>query len=409
MKNYKIDVISMFVITILLLNCNFIYILKNINKDIVLIFVVIFILYSFIITFKNKNTIDYKTIFKSKLGKLILCVIPIVFISAYTASKHYGQDIILGIRPQRQQLIWWLSYFAFYRLMKYDKLSYEKGEKIIFGLGICQIIVYFIFWLTNGKLWGFNIPYDYRYGNIRIRADTMTILIMYLMALNNILKNRKQKFNIVILLSVYIFECLCVKTRLIFLSMTLILIILFILWKKRLIVKILFIPIIAICIYTSMKSTIGKDIIKNLNGSTDSSYSIRDEAKEFYVGELKKNLLFGCGYINELDDNAVKLGKVNQGFYVNDNGFVGFLWYYGVTGGLWIIIIAFKILIISFKLYKYKKEYIGICFILFNIIIAPNIICWWWNTTFIFLMWIIIAYIELEVDKIENYKDNRSF
>ena len=396
MKNFKLDITSFFITLILLLNWYFFYIIKNINENIVLLILIIFIIYNFIITKKNKYKID------KKIGKYIIFVIPICILSAFAAFKSYNQDIWLGIRPQRVQIIWWLTYYAIYRLIMNDKIKYSDFEKIIYRIAGLQIIIYFVFWLSNGHISFLNIPFDYRYGSIRLRADTMVILVLFIIVLNKILKKEKVGSNIFVLISIYIFEIICIKTRLIIIAMSLTLILLFIIWKKNIIIKIFFIPIILLGTYAFLQTNIGHDIIDSITGKTETTLSIREDAKEFYINELNKSPIIGRGYINTQYNKAVNLGEIDKGYYVVDNGIIGYIWYYGIIGLAFILIIYLNVIKMSIKLYKHKKDYLGICFCIMNLILSPNIICWWWNTTFIFLMWFIINYMRKEL--IENEK-----
>ena len=389
MKDIKIRIPELLIIIIFLLNTNFLYLVNEINSDLILIFVILFIIYCFMITAKE----DKKK--KSLLGSTII-FLPILIITGSIAAKNsYSQSIWLGIRPQREVLVWWFSYFGIYRLITYDKLKLKNAEKIIYAIGLIELIEYSFFWLAKGNIAFIHIPYDYRYSNIRIRADTMAIIILFMIAMNNVLMKKEVKKNVILLLAILVFEICCAQTRLIIVSMGLSVLILFVLWKKSIAIKLFIIPIIIIGIIATLQTTIGQDIVESLIGEKDdTNLEIRDMGKEFYMQELAKSPIIGRGVVNTTFENSVILAHINEGIYVNDNGIIGFLWMYGLVGGIWISIIFGKIIFLSIKVYKNNKNYIGIIFCAMVSIMAINIICWWWNDSFIFTMFMIIASME---------------
>lgn len=395
MKNVKIKIPELLVILVLLINTNFLYLVENISDDIKLLVVLIFLIYSYLITAKVENKQ------KSLLGKILLFLPILIITSAIAAYNSYGQSIWLGIRPQRTQLIWWFSYYGIYRLVIYDKIAKKNMEKIIYFVGILEILTYSMFWIFRGNISFIHIPYDYRYSAIRLRADTMIILIWFIIATNKVLIGEKPKKNILCIVIILIFEVCCVQTRLIMVSIALSLVLIFVLWKKSIAIKICCVPVFIIACVAFLQTDMGKDIWQNIVfDNTDVNVETRENAKEFYLDELKKSPIIGRGYVNTQYEVANQKAGINNGYYVVDNGIIGYLWYYGFIGGIWILCVFIKILKLSIHNYLHKKEYTGIILCMMVLILLPNIVCWWWNESFIFGMMMLISCIEK--DEIER-------
>lgn len=402
MKNGKIKIPELLVVLVLLLNTNFLYLVENISDDIKLIVVLLFIIYCYLIT----ANVEKKQ--SNLLGKIILFIPILIIASAIASYNSYGQDIWLGIRPQRTQLIWWFSYYGIYRLIIYNKITKKNIEKIIYYVGILEILTYSVFWILKGNIPFIHIPYDYRYSNIRLRADTMIILIWFIIATNKVLIGEKTKKNIIYVLIILIFEVCCVQTRLIMVAMSISMLLIFILWKKSIAIKICCIPVFIIACLAFLQTNMGKDLWRNLIlNDTDANVEVRESGKEFYLEELKKSPIIGRGYVNTQYEVANQKAGINDGYYVVDNGIIGYLWYYGILGGIWILCVFIKILKLSIHNYTNRKEYTGIILCVMILILLPNIVCWWWNESFIFGMMMLISCMEkdnLERKREENEK-----
>ena len=405
MRNLKINIPLFFIVLIILINNNFFYIFREINEIVNLSIVILFIIYSYFITIKDK---DKK---KNPYILNILTIILLIITSSFAAKNSYNQPILLGIRPQRAQLVYYFSYFAIFRLIMHNKIDMQKLKKSLYIIGILEIIIYGLFWISNGRLTFIHMPFDYRYNSIRLRGNSLILIFLFILSLNDYLNNKNKLKNFIMLLSIFTFELFCNQTRLLILAYSISLLIIFILWKKNLMIKMCFIPIIAVAIFMFSQTNMGKDLINSIIfDKTDSSYDIREVGKEFYLEDYKKSKIIGRGFINTQWSESVSLSKMNKNIYAVDNGIIAFLWIYGYIGIIWLIFLLGRMISTSLNLYKKQKNYIGLIFILMNIVLSPNIIWWWWSKTYMFMSMLMLVLIEYEVRvKSERicYEDNQ--
>ena len=136
MKKLKINIPMFFIVLILLLNNKFFYLIKGVNENITLVIVIMFILYSLIITTNEKKRK------KSRYWFNVASIVILIITSSYAALKSYNQPFLLGVRPQRMQLVYYFTYFAFYRLISYNKVELKSIKKSIYVIGILEIVIF---------------------------------------------------------------------------------------------------------------------------------------------------------------------------------------------------------------------------------------------------------------------------
>ena len=383
----------LFIYIIFLLNNN-IFGLLNISDDIVLVIVFVFILF---ITIKYKN-LKQRYMFK----KEVLFITCLIIISSIVSYKLYGQGIMLGLRAQRKFFIAPLMYFPISKLLGAGVITRNDIEKIFYRVGISEIIIYTLYYLSGGSIGFLNINFDYRYGDIRLRVNSFNIEILFLIVVNNILNGKNRKGNLLIGIIDFIFIAFILKTRLLVVGILVIAIVGIFFVRKQWILKIVSVLAIICMIPIALNLMIIKDIITTL--LEDDPNDIRKLGKEYYIEQLQKTPILGRGYINTQSEEAFRGAGMDKQYYLNDNGIYGFAFMYGLIGMIWIIDIVIRCLKYGINIYKKYNDYLIFLYICYNIIVCMNMASWYWSVngwfTLIY-MFAIIDYYKKIYDKEE--------
>ncbi len=363
--------IELFMLYIITLSITSFFGILNINQDIVLIECIIFCLYTEIKYYKCKNTI------KCDFKYLIIFIVPLILISSFQSYKLYGQDIILGIRAQRMFLIMYMMYFPLRILIGQRKISLKDIEKMIYYIGIVQLFLYMIFFVSNGSISFLKYNYDYRYGSMRLRVNSCIINLLFILAIDNYINGINKKMSLFIIIVNVLVCSLIIKTRLLIVSYIFVLIFALIFWKKNLRKKIITILCALLLIPIILNSTIISDIISAVleNDSND----IRKIGKAYYIECLEKSPILGRGYINTLCQKAFVAAGMDKNIYLVDNGIYAFAFQYGGLGIIWFGVLWLRFLRNSIYNYKNIHDYIGILYFVHLTVLLPNITWWSWT------------------------------
>ena len=390
-KNIRYELL--FIYIIFLLNNN-VFGLLQISEDIVLVIVFIYILY---ISIKYRK-IKQKYMFK----KEILFVTCLIIISSIVSYKLYGQSIILGLRAQRKFFIAPLMYFPISKLLREGIITKDDVERIFYRIGISEIIIYSLYYISGGNIGFLNINFDYRYGDIRLRVNSFYIEMLFLIVVNNILNGKNRKGNLLIGIIDFIFIAFILKTRLLVVGILGIAIVGIFFVRKQWILKIVSVLAIICMIPIALNLTIIKDIITTL--LEDDPNDIRKLGKEYYIEQLQKTPILGRGYINTQSEEAFRGAGMDKQYYLNDNGIYGFAFMYGLIGMIWVFDIVIRCLKYGINIYKRYNDYLIFLYICYNIIVCMNMASWYWSVngwfTLIY-MFAIIDYYKKIYDKEE--------
>ncbi|MFS0603737.1 hypothetical protein [Peribacillus frigoritolerans] len=184
------------------------------------------------------------------------------------------------------------------------------------------------------------VLYNYRYGTIRLYCDTayMTLLVTFatvkFMNKEKILKNA---FFIIAILA-FIFIVNKGRSSSIILLLTVALIIF--LSKSKLIYKISVMTIACfVGLYVFLQTeTIQEFIAIIFQNADDFTYNVRLQSQQYYMSKLSSTSgawVFGFGYPNTTIPNSMAATGAYLGYLLADNGIYGFLFCYGLLGGIW--------------------------------------------------------------------------
>ena len=133
-------------------------------------------------------------------------------------------------------------------------------------------------------------------------------------------------------------------------------------------------------------------LIQGLN-NVDLSSQTRALGREFYIKRISEHPLFGCGYINMNNLNAMAYAGVNSistGIIAwVDLGIYGLAFFFGLIGIVWFVALFYKLLVKSYKIAR-KGDLTFFMFILFILVISPNStgFLWYINNTVELVIWI---------------------
>lgn len=136
---------------------------------------------------------------------------------------------------------------------------------------------------------------------------------------------------------------------------------------------------------------------KTLTTEQGNTMAIRYIGRERYFEQLfssTRSLIFGCGYPNSLYAPATYRAGFNLNIGLNDNGIFCFFYAYGLLGVGAIIAIMLVAVKMSIKIYKSEKNSLPLMYLAMILLMAYNVIFWYWNADGTFILVLMLCYIE---------------
>ena len=361
--------------------------------DSVLIITVIWII---AVTQHYKNTNEVKYRFKW----IMIFSVFLVFLSSIQSYRLYGQGIGLGIRPQRYFLVFALSYFPIRKLMGNEILAYEKIEKLIYKVGIAEIILYLGQFILRNMVTFLAVKKNNVYSSTRYYISTILLCLLIFICLDKIFHKEKIIFNSFVILAAMLVILAVGKMRLNFISVAAAIMIGVLLWRKGGSVKMLFVILGVVFAVMISNTEVIQSILPAINrtGKID-TLAIRDIGREFYLQTVYEHPILGAGYINTQWHPAYVAARAGEGISWVDNGVFGIVFFYGGIGFLWIIAIFGKIYKYAYKLLK-NGVYLFFVMPLYWIIGCMNEAHWYWSNFLILV--VIMCLLEQVMDSYEE-------
>lgn len=349
--------------------------------DSVLIIAVIWII---AVTLHYKDTKRVKYRFKW----IMVFAIILVLFSSIQSYRLYGQDIFLGIRPQRYFLVWALSYFPIRKLMANDILSYEKIEHLIYKIGIAEICLYLAQFFLRNTVTFLAVKKNDVYSSTRYYISTILICLLIFICLDKIFKKEKIVFNSVVIAAALVVILMVGKMRLNFISVAGAIVIGIALWRKGGSAKMLFLIMGVVFAALICNTEVIQSILPAINrtGQID-TLAIRDVGREFYLKTFYEHPVLGAGYINTQWRPAYVAARAGEGISWVDNGVFGILFFYGGIGLLWVLSIFRKIYKYAYRLLK-NGVYLFFVMPLYWLIGCINEAHWYWSNFLILVIFV---------------------
>ena len=362
--------------------------------DIWMIFLILVLLYAFFKYRKAKTTYQYSYII------LALCLL--TFTSAIQQNRITDQPLMLGFRPQRLYFVLLLSYFPIRKLIGSKKLDIERLIYGIYKLGIMSALLYILQVLVYPDARFIYAIINNSNGGTRIYIDSTVIHVAGMIALYQYCK----KYHIKYLLSYIICFCYVFFVSRGRLELLAYLASSFVgviftrnFTKKRFLIVLAVIIGGFIFLNTSYADTLFNSIRVAQTATTaqGNTMAIRYEGRELYMSQMSlslQSMLFGCGYPNLTYSKAVTRAGLNRNIGLNDNGIFGFAYIYGLIGVAVIIVLFVKLGWNAWKYYKKTSNNIFIMYVVMQILLAYNIIFWYWKADGTFIMVLMLAITE---------------
>ena len=324
---------------------------------------------------------------KYEYKKIIGWFIAICIIGSLAAFIHFGQPFLVGFRAHRLIIVSMLLYFPVYKLLYFKIIKKEELIKALEAYTIFAVALYFVqFALSKYGIYFLRVYIGSRYGNDRFYFDPLLLDFMYIYELNEILSGKKIRMKSVLICIISILEILIVQNfRLTFLGLAFVTIIGILISKINKRTKIIFLTIIlALGIAFFSISDTGRELVKTLfgnNSQPNSTMLVRHAGRDFYFDSIKDKMIFGMGYPN---NSAFEPAKVITGakyhYYLADNGIFGFIFMYGLFGLAWFVTLVIKLLKKGLKMFKNNSGFTYMLFAIFIAVICINEIHWYWNS-----------------------------
>lgn len=349
--------------------------------------------------------IYFKKIFKNKYryGVIFLWAIVMGIIGSVQALKFYHQPLMMGIQAHRLWLSSLAMYFPLTFLIQNGYYSYSSLKKTVWYFAILLYALCTLQYLFSG-MQILKVSSNYDYGSIKFYYDESLMVLLAIILIAFIYRKHKYEIHkLFYVLWTFIFLFQITKYRSVLIALVLSTGIIIFFSRGNIIKKITLVMVILILGYLFLHSgsQLSESIINAINGQ-DASFNVRENGRLFYFEQLKNHWFFGKGYININWRNAYVMGGASKGFYYNDNGIIGILFYYGIFGVLWYGYINIKCFLDSFKIKKiYIKDFVRI-FLLMNIIAGytglPNCL----DDTIVFTIFLVILEYHRGKDKVKS-------
>lgn len=398
-----IDKIEMFIVFLLISMHQFFYLVPNrvfgLLYDYYLFgLVTVIVIYSYRI-YKNNFIWGY---FRS-----IIILIPLIIVlSSMMASLNYGQSILSGIFTQRAWFITMLLYFPLVHLIRSKKLTLVKLEKALYFIVAIELFIYFIQFFIGAERLFLHVNSNIRYNSLRLYCNTNYMFLVFIIALQKIMKKEKVIVNSIYVISIISYILLVNKGRGISFVFLVGAVVLILLDKSEIIYKFIILTIFGITgiKYLVKSKSIQEFIAIIISGKKDINYLVRLNSQEFFFKRWSVNLftrIMGYGYPNSNSLISNIATGATQGYLLADNGMVGYLMCYGLLGIAIYIIYIYKLFVLSARRFINNRDP-RLLAILISIVVGISTSGGFFITFYSFETVLIMIYAELLFPNPEN-------
>lgn len=363
------------------------------------------ILFSFLTVNKFKRHVK-----KYDYSGLIAIGLLLSITSAYQASTLYsGQSFLDGLSCSKYMIVGLLMYFPIVALLKAEKLSFDDIVKVFWICAVSQMFVFFIQYIVGPSHVFLSVYYttpavDSRVSRIRLYGNTYTILISLIFAVNRICQRKNKKGDYAYLVAAIAYAVIINKSREYIVSTIVIILVGFVFAKTKSYKK-MFIYVALIIVASNLLTTeFVQGIVYELTHTTletNSTLAVRLRGQSLYLDALKEHPLLGGGYADVSIDSAARLSGYTLGYFIADNGVLGYLFRYGYLGLLLIVPVIAVFFINGLRLRKSGD--VVVLMELSTLFVGVINNSRWYDGMGLFYTFIFIIYIEYERWKAKQY------
>ena len=350
------------------------------------------------------NTVFYE------FGFLVLFTIVMGGYSTIQAVQLHGQSLMQGILPQRFMISAFLLYFVLMKRINNKKGYLERIESVFLAVGCTEMILYISQYFLINTVRFLNITVSYRLDGIRMNLGAIGIPFVIFNSINTVFKNKKLRvFDVLCIAAGLFYSFSIAKTRITLVAYMLAIIGGYLVWKKGGKRKFWAFFIIAVFIVCLSQTSLYSYLIEGIN-NIDLSSQTRSLGRAYYLKRIAEHPIFGCGYINTNNANAVAysgMNSISTGTIAwVDLGVYGLTFFFGLLGFTWFVILYSKMAIKAYKIAK-KGNLAYWMYMVYSIVISPNGtgFIWYISSTVAFVVWICLIegnYKEMNSDITEN-------
>ena len=305
----------------------------------------------------------------------VLSVIPLAIISAFMASKTYGQPLTMGLFPQRGWVIWMLGYFPLIKLLKNQYITVDNILNVMYKIALVYLAVVTVQYLFP-QIPLLHVQSNIRYGEVRLYVGDSPIILLAGYSLHLFLKKNSIQHGIFFAWCI-VLESMIMKGRAGTVTMLLSAMICLFLEKENINRKLFHFLLAGIAVLIFMQIDMGQQLITALLGQSDLETGyVREVGRILYLELLSKNVLttfFGCGYANANWNQAVYYimgsGRYEQeglSILTADNGMYGFALYYGLMGIIWAVVMYIYCFKHAWRIYKASGNFMFMFFLIWD-------------------------------------------
>lgn len=288
--------------------------------------------------------------------------------SALASTITTGQPFFMGLRPQRQYIVAWIMYLAISQEFTTDS-DIQWLIKTIKACSYIQLTLYIVQFFLADRVVFLQIDILERYGTPRLYGSMVFISLHFLFALSEQIKSEKLlKQNVFDILLIISYIAFIRKGRMITIVFIGMVVVALMLWRgaksNKIIILVVGLWLMSFYLTDAVIESFMSAISSN---SAEASVLVRDSAKDYYLTKLMDNPIMGMGYINTDYPRAAKLAGIGQGYLVVDNGVYGYLYQYGILGGLWCAVVLLKLILDGIRMSKIS-EYLPLLFCIFSLL-----------------------------------------
>lgn len=380
-KSYKIDVLSLFMWLLMLLQVKFCWLVPvkafySINSNQQQILMVVILLVAFFI-FKGR-TFNYGT----QSSRLYLTIFFLYYLFELLISvKKNGQGIINAFAASNFYLMLLFYFFAGYFI---KRKGLDKFYHIIICVSMANIIVCWVQYIfaQRGMFFTQIDTASMRFGNIRIGAvsETITSLGVVLCFSYFLNENEKRKWKYFIGFILGVLGHLVVsKGRMsllaLFAGCCIYVLDKYKKYAKKIMIVICMIMIVCVVF---LNSSIGKVYLNSLSDVETDTGSIRSREVAYYNEQTKDSPIWGIGFIRDIGDQASNKmkGPAHQ-YSRTDVGIWGLANAMGYIGVAWYVLLTISLLKKIYYISRHQKDddyYIVLAYMVFSIVYIPTMI-----------------------------------
>lgn len=346
------------------------------------------------IIFCLKHGIGYLFVVKNfNFGPLIVFTLIMAVYSTIQSYLLHGQPLIQGLLPQRFIVGSFLSYFLIMDYLNKDENNLESLKSIFLLIGYVELFLYITQYLLIDHFAFLHVPMNSRFGEVRMNLGAIGIPFIVFNSIDYCFHNKKNQIKHFIMLILSFFYIIVIaKTRLSIVAYTLAILGGYLFWDNHSKKKYLTSLVILISLLLLTKTELFSFLIQGLN-NVDLSAQTRNLGREYYISKIQEHPIFGCGYINMKNYNAMNYAGVNSiatGVIAwVDLGIFGLAFFFGIIGFFWFILLFYMLLKRAYKISK-KGNLMFLMFALYMIILSPNSTgyIWYIHSTIEFVIWI---------------------